>query len=279
MYIGFIELIRVKDWLKNLILFLPLIFSNNIKNFDKYNDVILAIVIFCLASSFIYIINDIKDLENDKLHPIKKKKKPLANKRLSVYFAKLISIFLLLIISVILFTNQKFFYHIFFYIMINIFYTFFAKQILFIDLLILSFGYIIRIDVGSLAIEVQTSILMFLTIFSLSFFVISLKRIGDLNINIHSNKNIYKYKLNLLNLLILASAYLSIFFYTLYVILINIKFVVTIPIIILFMHRYYKKSINTNEGEFPIDLLFKDKFLLILSIIYFFYIIFIYFLS
>lgn len=276
MYTAFIELVRIKEWLKNLILFLPLIFSNNILNFDKYNNVIIAILIFCLASSFIYIINDIKDLEHDKLHPIKKKKKPLANKKLGVYFAKLFSIFLLLIISVILFINIKYFYHISLYIMINIFYTFFAKKILFIDLLILSFGYIIRVDLGSVAIGVQTSILMFLTIFSLSFFVISLKRIGDLNINIHSKKNIYKHKSNFLKLIILTSAYLTIFFYTLYVILINIKFSITIPIIILFLHKYYKKSINTNEGGYPIDLLFKDKFLLILSIIYFICVIIIY---
>ncbi len=276
MFVSFLELIRLKDWLKNCLLFLPLIFSNNIKNIDKYNDLFIAFLLFCLAAAFIYIVNDIKDIENDKLHPIKKEKKPLASNKISINFAKLTLILILVIISIFLLTNQKYFFHIGLYVLINIIYTFFAKQILLLDLFILSVGYIIRIDIGSVAIGVETSQLMFLTIFSLSFFVISLKRVGDLNINFNAKKNIYRNHSILLHFIVIISALLTILFYSLYAIIINNNFLLTLPLIILILFRYFKKSINTNEGEFPLDLFFKDKILLILSMLYIFYAVFIY---
>ena len=276
MFVSFLELIRLKDWLKNCLLFLPLIFSNNIKNIDKYNDLFIAFLLFCLAAAFIYIVNDIKDIENDKLHPIKKEKKPLASNKISINFAKLTLILILVIISIFLLTNQKYFFHIGLYVLINIIYTFFAKQILLLDLFILSVGYIIRIDIGSVAIGVETSQLMFLTIFSLSFFVISLKRVGDLNINFNAKKNIYRNHSILLHFIVIISALLTILFYSLYAIIINNNFLLTLPLIILILFRYFKKSINTNEGGFPLDLFFKDKILLILSMLYIFYAVFIY---
>ena len=276
MFVSFLELIRLKDWLKNCLLFLPLIFSNNIKNIDKYNDLFIAFLLFCLAAAFIYIVNDIKDLENDKLYPIKKEKKPLASDKISISFAKSTLILILVIILIFLLTNQKYFYHIGLYILINITYTFYAKQILLLDLFILSVGYIIRIDIGSVAIGVETSQLMFLTIFSLSFFVISLKRVGDLNINFNAKKNIYRNHSILLHFIVIISALLTILFYSIYAIIINNNFLLTLPLVILILFRYFKRSINTNEGEFPLDLFFKDKILLILSMLYIFYAVFIY---
>jgi len=276
MFVSFLELIRLKDWLKNCLLFLPLIFSNNIKNIDKYNDLFIAFLLFCLAAAFIYIVNDIKDLENDKLYPIKKEKKPLASDKISISFAKSTLILILVIILIFLLTNQKYFYHIGLYILINITYTFYAKQILLLDLFILSVGYIIRIDIGSVAIGVETSQLMFLTIFSLSFFVISLKRVGDLNINFNAKKNIYRNHSILLHFIVIISALLTILFYSIYAIIINNNFLFTLPLVILILFRYFKRSINTNEGEFPLDLFFKDKILLILSMLYIFYAVFIY---
>ena len=277
MFFNFFELIRIKDWLKNFILFLPLIFSNNIKNIEKYNELLIAFLIFCLVSSLIYIINDIKDIDSDKLHPIKRKKKPLASNQFSIFFAKTISVIFFLIIFITLYFNKIYIYHISTYIILNIIYTFFAKKIVFIDLLILSFGYVVRVDMGSISIGVQTSTLMILTIFSLSFFVISLKRIGEINIDSFLEKNIYYNKLGLLKFLILVSGFFTLLFYLLYVFLIKNQLFVSIPIVIFLIYRYYKRSINSSDGEFPIDLFFKDKLILFFSVIYFTYAIYVYF--
>lgn len=276
MLFSLFELIRIKDWIKNFILFLPLIFSNNLQNFYKYNDLILAFIIFCFAASFIYIINDIKDIDNDKLHPIKKNKKPLAANKFNIFFARSLSFVFLLMILFLLFFNKVYIYHVVAYISLNIFYTYVAKKIIIIDLLILSFGYIIRVDVGSVAIGVQTSTLMILTIFSLSLFVISLKRVGEININSLSKNNIYFNNSTLLNFFVLISGISSVFFYFLYVLYIKNSLLISCPFVLFLLFRYYRITINTNQGEFPIDLFFKDKLLLIFSTIYFAYAIYVY---
>ena len=71
----YIELIRVKHWLKNFLVFLPAFFSINILNKNYLLKCSLAFIIFCLISSSIYIINDINDIEKDRNHPIKKNQK------------------------------------------------------------------------------------------------------------------------------------------------------------------------------------------------------------
>ena len=95
MFLNILILIRIKDWLKNTILFIPLIFSENLINSDHYFNLMLSFFIFSIATSIIYIINDITDLESDKKHLIKMKIKPLANGTISVFFAIRILLFLI----------------------------------------------------------------------------------------------------------------------------------------------------------------------------------------
>ena len=87
-----VNLIRVKDWAKNFIIFLPLIFSGYLLNISNYTSLILGFVIFSLISSCIYILNDILDIQDDLKHPIKKFTKPLASNRVSLNFAYVIFI-------------------------------------------------------------------------------------------------------------------------------------------------------------------------------------------
>ena len=92
--IKYLKLIRVKHWIKNFLIFLPLIFSKNI-NIDNIKLVILGFISFSLASSAIYIINDIKDKEKDSKHPTKKNR-PIASGAISVNNALLVMVILLL---------------------------------------------------------------------------------------------------------------------------------------------------------------------------------------
>ena len=72
MFLHILNLIRIKDWLKNLLIFVPLIFSDNLLRTDFYFDLFFAFFLFSLTCSVIYILNDIKDISTDKAHPIKK---------------------------------------------------------------------------------------------------------------------------------------------------------------------------------------------------------------
>ena len=100
MFLHILNLIRVKDWLKNLLIFIPLIFSDKLLSNEYYLDLFFTFLLFSLVCSVIYILNDITDIETDKLHPIKKNTIPLANGSLSIFFAKIL--FVLLVILIIL---------------------------------------------------------------------------------------------------------------------------------------------------------------------------------
>ncbi|HPO51090.1 MAG TPA: UbiA family prenyltransferase, partial [Spirochaetota bacterium] len=70
--INILKLLRVKHWIKNLFVFFGLVFSLNLFNFKLAISSALCFISFCLASSFVYIVNDIIDIEKDKKHPVKK---------------------------------------------------------------------------------------------------------------------------------------------------------------------------------------------------------------
>ena len=101
MFVHTLNLIRVKDWLKNLLIFIPLIFSDNLNRSEYYLDLFFTFFLFSFVCSIIYILNDIADIETDKLHRIKKNIKPLANGSLSIFFAK-IQVSVAIVIVVIL---------------------------------------------------------------------------------------------------------------------------------------------------------------------------------
>ena len=134
---NYIKLIRVKHWLKNLLVFLPIFFSKNILNTNYLIICLLAFIVFCFASSIIYVLNDMSDIEKDKLHPIKKNR-PLASGKISKKQAWLVMIFLASIISIIMYFFYKKTENIFviliplIYIVLNIFY----KANIFIDKII-----------------------------------------------------------------------------------------------------------------------------------------------
>ena len=269
---SFLQLIRIKDWLKNIILFLPLIFSGQISNFEKYIDLFYAFIIFSLSASVIYIINDIVDIKSDRLHPIKKLKKPLANKSLTLNHALFILFILFLIISILIFLKKFLIYHLLIYLFLNVLYSFVLKKIAFIDLLVLSFGYIIRLDVGSITVNVESSSLMIATIFSLSFYVLSLKRFAEFKRNRDLRQSLKFYSVKKLYFLIIISAISFFISFIAHGLLINDLIIYTLPLVIYLFFRYYKKAIKDSRGEFPIDIVLKDKILLLSStfvIIYF----------
>lgn len=207
---NFFSLIRLKDWIKNIIIFLPLVFTGNLTNSFFYYELFLTFILFSLSSTFIYIINDIIDVEEDRLHPLKVKKKPLASKKISIKFAivVLVIIFFILFIGFIYF--NKIFYHLIFYIFVNILYTFLIKRIPILDVLLVCFGYIVRLDVGSLVIETNTSIFLALTIFFLANFIIFIKRLIQIKNHVKSKNLKWFYSFKNLKILIFFS---SLFFF------------------------------------------------------------------
>lgn len=268
---NYLALIRVKQWVKNLLIFIPLICSRLI----NYNNILICIIgffAFCFASSFVYIINDIRDIEKDKLHPTKKSR-PLASGKIKKYQAKIIAILMLFIAIIINSMIHKSFlnlssYLLISYIIINILYSFGLKNVAILDIALLASGFVIRVYYGASIINVEVSDWLFLTILSASLFLGLGKRKKELIQNINSRKVLKEYNEAFLDKFQYLSLGLTLVFYSLWTIEQDTKFIIfTIPLIIIIFMKYCLNIEKNNEGD-PTTILYQDKVLMMLCIIY-----------
>ncbi len=177
------HLLRIRQYYKNLMIFVGIFFSQRLFDFSLYFPLLIGFVLLCCASSFNYIINDIRDIKKDKMHPEKMKKKPLASGELSISFA----IFLLFILIISITLSLIFIIPIFGLMLIILFlittgqlYNHLFKNYAFIDILILSTGYLWRTLAGCAIIEENVSAWLYLAIFEIALFLSIAKRKGDL---------------------------------------------------------------------------------------------------
>ncbi len=216
-----LQQLRVKQWIKNLLIFAPLFFSFNLFNFKDISYTVFTFLIFSLAASFIYIINDISDKEKDKLHP-RKKLRPIPSGKLSVRNAYIIATFLLFTsIGILLYLNIPYLISIIAsYILLNISYAYFLKNISIIDCISISIGFELRIIAGCIAINVVPSDFILIVTFFLALMLAFIKRKGELNSLSEDSVNhraVLKYYTNsLLDKFIFSSASITILGYLFY---------------------------------------------------------------
>ena len=267
----YLKLIRVKHWIKNLLIFIPLICSGFI-NIDNVLNLIIGFFSFSFMSSFIYIINDIKDIEKDKLHP-KKKKRPLPSGEITKKRAIIIAIILLIaslsfnyiIHKEILNTSL---YLLLGYMIINVLYSMGLKNIAILDIILLATGFIIRVYYGASIINVQVSDWLFLTILNASLFLGLGKRKKELINNKDSRKVLKEYNESFLDKFQYISLGLMLVFYSLWTIEQDIKLLsLTIPLLIIIFMKYCLIIEKSDEGD-PTTILYQDKMLLFLCLIY-----------
>ena len=268
---NYLKLIRVKHWIKNLLIFIPLVCSRHL-NIDNIFLCIEGFFSYCFASSFIYIINDIKDIEKDRLHP-RKKDRPLPSGKIKKSTAIFIAI-LMLILSITINTliNNNFLntslYFLLGYIIINICYSLGLKNVAIIDIVILAAGFVIRVYYGASIIEVDVSSWLFLTIMSSSLFLGLGKRKKELINNKESRKVLQEYNETFLDKFQYLSLCLTIVFYSLWTIEQSIKYLyLTIPLFIIIFMKYSLNIEKNDEGD-PTTILYQDKLLMGLCFIY-----------
>ena len=116
------QLLRINHYIKNLIIFAPLLFTREYENIQNIENILTIFFIFCIIASTVYIFNDLVDLKFDKLHP-KKNKKPLANNKIKEKTAYQILITFFLISLIIIIKYQQFLIIIASYFILNILYS------------------------------------------------------------------------------------------------------------------------------------------------------------
>jgi len=177
---NYVRLTRPKHWVKNLFLFLPLLFGMQMVTPKMFLIACIAFLSFCFAASSMYVFNDIMDLEGDRFHPIKKYR-PLASGEINISTAYLISIVLALI-SLFLgfFSNTRFILILITYMAINILYSVYLKNIVILDVFMIALGFVLRIVAGSFATDIQMSKWILLCGFTLSLFLGFTKRRAEM---------------------------------------------------------------------------------------------------
>jgi decaprenyl-phosphate phosphoribosyltransferase len=276
---AFLKIARPEQWIKNLIIFAPLIFSLKLNDFNLLLECIYIFAIFCLASSSAYIFNDIKDVKDDQKHSEKRKYRPLVTGEITIFQAYFALFLLYAFLAFFLYKMPEFSGLIIIYILINLFYSHILKNIVIIDLFIIASGFVIRLYAGGVAIEVPISSWMFITTLSVSLFLASSKRLKELKHNGKSSRKILgKYSDEFLNDIVLIAATSTLFFYSMFIVTNRPNLAITLPIVIFGIFRYlYLTKNNKFIFDSPTDVLLKDKQLILtvifwlISIIYLIY--------
>ena len=182
------RLLRPRQWIKNFAVFAAIVFSGQLFDVVLLNKVIIAFFVFCGLSSASYIVNDIFDVENDRLHPFKKYR-PLAHGDVPISLAAAIAVFLLFMsLALSLSVTPAFFFLTILYLLLQFMYSSFLKTVTVIDILAIAAGYILRVYAGEFATGFHISVWLLLTTISISLFIAIGKRRSELTL-VSQNKD------------------------------------------------------------------------------------------
>ena len=264
-----IQTMRPRQWVKNGLLFIPLIFDKQLTNWPALARVVAGFILFCLLSSLVYIINDLMDLEADRNHP-QKRLRPLPSGRLKISTARVAAILLAFIFFIpAVWLSPEFALIGLTYLVLNLAYSAWFKHTPILDVMILASFYVLRVAAGVTLIEVNrfSPWLYVFTTFLALFLGIG-KRRAELNLladgaNSH-RKALEGYTLPLLDQFILIVCSGTIMTYSLYTFSApnlpeNHTMMLTIPFVIYGIFRYlYLVQVKQCGGE-PEEVLLKDR--------------------
>ncbi|MGY6274124.1 UbiA family prenyltransferase [Methylomonas sp. MgM2] len=152
-----IDALRIYQWLKNLLLFVPLLTAFSFLDIDKLTSTVMAFLAFSFAASATYLINDLWDLDSDRAHP-RKRLRPFASGKLPIINGVMVSAgALLFALALAFYISKGFFLMLLLYVLLTSVYSWVLKEYVLIDVLMLSLLYTLRIVAGSVAISIATS--------------------------------------------------------------------------------------------------------------------------
>lgn len=292
-----IRLLRPRQWIKNFAIYAALLFSGQLFDPRIFTIVTYGFFIFCALSSSIYIINDIFDIEKDRMHPFKKFR-PLANNEVSIKLAIVLATLLALVaIFTSYILDPGFFLIAVTFFILHLSYSAFLKHIEIIDILTLAAGYILRVFAGEVVSNSHISAWLLLTVISISLFLAIGKRRSEITLLSHQSgaqlstrKTLSHYTDKLLDIYLSIFATSTFISYTLFTFLenprglqFNFTFVpaealgtylqrkwlmVTIIPVAYGLMRYLQRIYEKQEGESPERVLFSDRPLLLSVVIW-----------
>jgi len=184
----YIRLLRPTQWVKNLFLVAPLIFSRHLFELRYDIEVAIGFLVFCAVSSVVYIINDVADREADRLHPVKRSR-PIASGEIGVGQGLVLAAVLLVAVSLLRTAlDLRFWAAVILYLGFNISYSFWFKRVILVDVFIIAGGFMLRVLAGVFAIDVSISPWLVLCTLFVSVFLAVSKRRAELLLNVATNE-------------------------------------------------------------------------------------------
>lgn len=275
---NYLKLMRVHHYLKNVLIFLPLVFSQNLFDVTLLKKTILGFLSFSILSSIVYIVNDIQDVEKDRAHPTKCKR-PIASGAVSVKEAYILAV----VIAVLGITLNYFacgfdllgWGFVILYVGLNFAYSMGLKNLPIIDITILVSGFLIRVLYGSAVTAIEVSNWLYLTVISMSFYLGLGKRRNELVTQGSKSRKVLKfYNHDFLDKNMYMCLGLTIVFYSLWCVdsttiarYYNSNIVWTVPLVMLICMKYSLNVEGNSDGD-PVSVLLKDKILMGMVFLY-----------
>ena len=274
------ELIRPKQWVKNLFVFAPILFAGKLMDLPMLLTNILAFASFCCVSSSVYVLNDIIDVESDRVHK-KKRYRPIAAGYVSIKQAKILFVFLIVLTAVLSsMLPVLFLITISAYLVNNLLYSFKIKNVVLLDVFSISIGFILRVIAGAVAIDVSVSSWMIITTIFISLFLGISKRRAELSgpnqDNLEKQRKVLSdYDVIFVDQLNTIAATGTIISYALYTVsekAVNAfhsdKLIYTTPFVLYGIFRYLYLHQQKNLGESPTQIVTKDVPIIINSLLW-----------
>ena len=257
--LGLLKLMRPKQWIKNAFVLAPLVFAREFTDPGAVANALTAFVLFCVASSAGYILNDIHDVERDRSHPTKRHSRPLAAGTLSMRPAITLLIACYGVLLIGLFWSPATMLAILGYVVLNVAYTYVLKHQPVLDLFSIAVGFVLRVYAGALALSVPLSSWMAITTLCLALYLAAIKRRQELaNSGVESREVLRMYSVELIDRYAEMSATGALIFYSLFVMSANARLVWTIPLVIFGLYRYWYVVEGLDGGESPTDAVLTD---------------------
>ncbi|MBS0537879.1 MAG: decaprenyl-phosphate phosphoribosyltransferase [Proteobacteria bacterium] len=256
-----LRLARPKQWVKNGFVLAPLVFARAFHDTVALQNAGLAFVLFCVASSATYILNDLRDIERDRAHPVKSWSRPLAAGTVKPRTAIALLVVLYAVLVAGLLWSPLTMAVIAAYMALNFAYSFWLKHQPVLDIFSVASGFVLRIFAGAVAIAVPVSNWMAITTLCLALYLASIKRRQELATSGSGGREVLqRYSVALVDRYAEISAVGALIFYSLFVMSSGSdRMALTIPLVIFGLFRYWYVVEALDGGESPTDVAVTDK--------------------
>jgi len=268
MLVAMLKTLRPHQWIKNVFVFAPVVFAQEADTVSLLTRSISAVLVFCIAAGAVYTLNDNVDVEKGRDHPVKKNR-PIASGRLPVRIAAAYMAFLFAIsVAGAVFLGIPFTLIAVAYIIQNLGYSFWLKNIVYVDVTCIASGFLFRVLAGCFAAEVVPSFWLLVCTFLLALFLALGKRRGELKAGLEAPRHrsvLKSYAPRTVTVLMYVVAVLTAAAYTAWTLAPHTQeffetrwFVATVPFVLFGLVRFTMIVNKRLEGQSPTEAMLRD---------------------